>query len=155
MKVATICYCLHDDDVLLGMKKVRFGAGKWNGFGGGAEEGESIEQTAARELEEESGLRAMSESLKKVAVISFYFGEKPMFECHVFLAREWEGEPHESEEMKPQWFPVAGLPYKDMWPSDLYWLPAVLQGHTLTAVCHFDSEGKIVDQFEMTQGVVP
>lgn len=42
--------------ILLGLKKRGFGAGKWNGFGGKVEKGETIEAAALRELEEESGL---------------------------------------------------------------------------------------------------
>ncbi len=45
-----------DGSVLLGMKKRGFGAGKWNGFGGKVEKGESNTQAAIRELEEESGI---------------------------------------------------------------------------------------------------
>ena len=41
--------------MLLGMKKVRFGRGKYNGFGGKADEGESMRAAAVRELREESG----------------------------------------------------------------------------------------------------
>jgi len=38
------------------MKKRGFGVGKWNGYGGKLEEGESIERCATRELEEECGI---------------------------------------------------------------------------------------------------
>lgn len=34
--------------VLLGMKKRGFGAGKWNGFGGKVQPGETIEEAARR-----------------------------------------------------------------------------------------------------------
>ena len=42
--------------VLLGMKKRGFGVGKWNGFGGKVQEGESIRDCARRETLEECGL---------------------------------------------------------------------------------------------------
>lgn len=44
--------------VMMGMKKRGFGVGKWNGFGGKVEAGESNEQAAIRELEEESSVVA-------------------------------------------------------------------------------------------------
>jgi 8-oxo-dGTP diphosphatase / 2-hydroxy-dATP diphosphatase len=149
MKAATIVFCIRDDEVLLGMKKVRFGAGKWNGFGGKVEEGESIDAAALREVKEEAGLSIDPKSINHVAIVSFYFGKKEIFECHAYIAREWEGEPIESDEMLPQWFPLTELPYKEMWPSDLYWLPAVLLGHTLTGMCRFNDEGTVVESFEM------
>lgn len=40
----------HDEQVLLGLKKRGFGAGKWNGFGGKVEEGESIKNCAIRSV---------------------------------------------------------------------------------------------------------
>ncbi|CAN0403706.1 unnamed protein product, partial [Ectocarpus sp. 8 AP-2014] len=49
----------HDaNEILLGMKKRGFGEGKWNGFGGKVESGESVEEAAKRELMEEAGLTA-------------------------------------------------------------------------------------------------
>lgn len=44
------------DQILLGMKKRGFGMGKWNGFGGKVEPGETIEEGALREMAEESGV---------------------------------------------------------------------------------------------------
>ena len=43
------------------MKKRGFGEGKWNGFGGKVEEGETILQAALRELKEECGASVASE----------------------------------------------------------------------------------------------
>ncbi len=41
--ILTLCLIVDDGRILLGMKKRGFGAGRWNGFGGKVEEGESIE----------------------------------------------------------------------------------------------------------------
>lgn len=41
MRLATLCYLLKDDQVLLAMKKRGFGEGKWNGPGGKVEKGET------------------------------------------------------------------------------------------------------------------
>ncbi|CAN0261386.1 unnamed protein product, partial [Ectocarpus fasciculatus] len=56
-----------DDDakeILLGMKKRGFGEGKWNGFGGKVESGESVDEAAKRELMEEAGVTARELSLR-------------------------------------------------------------------------------------------
>lgn len=53
--------------VLLGRKKRGFGAGKWNGFGGKIEAGETIRQCAVRELREEAGLLAAETALQGAA----------------------------------------------------------------------------------------
>ena len=44
----TLLFVRKDDEILLGMKKRGFGTGKWNGFGGKIEAGETIEQAAVR-----------------------------------------------------------------------------------------------------------
>lgn len=61
----------------------------------------------------------------------------------VFLCDDWEGEPQESEEMKPAWFSKDQLPFTQMWPDDPHWLPHVLAGKTLTAEFAFDAQEQI------------
>ena len=45
--------------LLLGMKKRGFGAGKWNGFGGKIEPGETPRQAAIREIREEAFIESV------------------------------------------------------------------------------------------------
>jgi len=47
-KVLTLAFVRRHGEVLLGYKKCGFGAGKWNGFGGKVEPGETIEDAAKR-----------------------------------------------------------------------------------------------------------
>ncbi len=137
MRLVTLCFLLQKDRILLGMKKRGFGAGKWNGIGGGVQValGETIEDAARREVTEEIGVTVRD--LDRVALLHFESKGRPEevweFECHVFLAREWDGEPVESEEMRPQWFTVDAIPFNEMWPDDRFWLPRVLRGERLEA----------------------
>jgi len=55
-KVLTLVMPRREGRILLGMKKRGFGQGRWNGFGGKVEKGESVAEGAARELLEESCL---------------------------------------------------------------------------------------------------
>ena len=123
------------------MKKRGFGAGKWNGMGGKIHEGEIIENAAIRELEEEVGIQGKAENLEKVALLKFRCA-KPDFnwDVHVFFLRNWEGEPVETEEMRPQWFPVDAIPYDSMWVDDKHWLPEVLAGRKLEAEFVFNDD---------------
>ena len=52
-KQLTLVAVLKENNILLGMKKRGFGEGRWNGFGGKVETGETIEEGAKRELKEE------------------------------------------------------------------------------------------------------
>lgn len=140
MRLVSLLYILDGDRVLLGKKKARFGAGYWNGFGGGVEEGETIEESACRETKEECGLLVEPHALSKIAHIKFNFEEKPEYnhDVHVFTTDSYSGEPVESEEMFPQWFTLNELPMNEMWPSDPHWVPLVLQqGKKIEAECVF------------------
>ena len=147
MKSVTLCFCFSEGQVLLAMKKRGFGAGKWNGYGGKVLENETLRSAAVRELEEESGLVACEEALEQVGLIRFYFDGSQLFECHVFLARAWRGEPLESEEMKPRWFPVSQLPLEEMWAADGKWVPLILKGKKLEADVNFNADGSAVKDF--------
>jgi len=86
--------------------------------------------------------------LEKVAVLNFcfpYISEEKEWDqnVHVFLAREWEGTPFETEEMRPEWFNEKEIPYDKMWDDDKLWLPEILEGKKLKADFIF-KEGEII-----------
>jgi 8-oxo-dGTP diphosphatase / 2-hydroxy-dATP diphosphatase len=153
MRSTTLCLLLKDDRVLLAMKKRGFGAGRWNGVGGKVQEGETIEAAALREMEEEIGVRAKEGALEKAAFLTFYFKTKPEWdqEVTVFVLREWEGEPSESEEMKPAWYAFDQVPYAEMWPDDKDWLPIVLDKRKVKADFHFADLGDVFEKVELAE----
>ncbi|KZV82718.1 hypothetical protein EXIGLDRAFT_684594 [Exidia glandulosa HHB12029] len=98
----------------------------YNGFGGKKEPDETILEAAKRELKEESGIDAQ---LKHIGTLLFVVGtEAPAFDVHIFSASTYESTPEETEEMRPQWFSYDDIPYADMWPDDIFWLPDLLAG---------------------------
>lgn len=124
-KILTLCMVVKDNQILLGMKKRGFGVGRWNGFGGKVEEGETIEEGARRELEEEVGIRALS--MQKVGILDFSFENDPkLLEVHIFKVSDFTGEIVETEEMKPQWFSFDSIPFDQMLSDDIYWFPYLL-----------------------------
>ncbi len=125
-KLLTLCLIYEHPRILFGMKKRGFGAGRWNGFGGKLNEGETVEKGAKRELQEEAGVTATE--MEKRGILEFEFQTNgDIFEVHVFRVKSFTGMPTESEEMKPQWFDVADIPYDAMWPDDRFWLPLFLK----------------------------
>lgn len=125
-KLLTLVVVVQPGRVLLGMKKRGFGAGRWNGFGGKVQAGETIEDGARRELHEESSLTV--DELEKVGNIKFEFvGDTELLDVHIFRADSYNGEPTESEEMRPQWFDSHQIPFSQMWPDDIFWFPLLLQ----------------------------
>jgi len=136
------------------MKKRGFGANRWNGYGGKLNEGESLEDAAIRELHEESGLKVRKDALKKISEIDFLFVKKPEWDqcVHTFFVNEWEGEPKETEEMRPQWFDIGAIPYGEMWPEDKLWLPRAILGEKIKGKIYFkDLEGN-AEKVEFGEG---
>ena len=143
METVTLCFLIRRGEVCLAMKKRGFGAGRWNGYGGKVRERESLGEAVVREIREESGIEMKPHDLKSQGDIEFYFRDHPEFNqrVYIFTARSWQGEPCETEEMKPQWFPIDRLPLKDMWASDAKWVPLVLAGKKVTGECHYKDSG--------------
>ncbi|KAJ9589471.1 hypothetical protein L9F63_017332 [Diploptera punctata] len=142
-KLLTLAMVRQGENILLGFKKKGFGQGKWNGFGGKVEMGETICQATIRELEEESGL--IAKAMDKVAILEFEFLNDPVIlEVHVYDIVKYEGEPIESDEMVPQWFPVNDIPYEKMWLDDLIWYPEYLKGSKFKAYFLYEGFDKIL-----------
>ena len=154
---ATVCtlLLLRDNDavagprLLLGMKQRGFGKGKYNGFGGKVEPGESVLACALREMREESGLGISPSDTAHVGFLSFTFESTPGEElhAHVFTAQggAHTGVPVATEEMAPRWFSLREpLPYADMWADDALWMPLLLEGSRFRGSFHFRGHGEIV-----------
>lgn len=143
---ATLVFLLKGDNVLLAIKARHIGEGKWNGYGGGIEDDETVRECVSRELEDESGLVTDPTKLVKMAVINFHNtksdGEQFTCRVHIFFAYEWRGEVKETEEMlTPTWFPINNLPLDNLMPADPDWLPLVLAGQKIIGEA-FYSEGQ-------------
>lgn len=130
-------------EICLAMKKRGFGVNRWNGVGGKVEKGEKIDAGALRETREEIGVEIRQSN--KVAELSFFFPHHPTWnqKVHVYFSEMWNGEPSESEEMRPRWFSAQELPFGQMWPDDEFWIPEVLSGKLVKATFVY-SEGDVI-----------
>lgn len=148
MYSTTLCFLVTESKILLGMKKTGFGQGKYNGFGGKIEQGETVRQATIRELEEESGIQVNEAQLEPVGILDFIFPASPQLrhDVHIFIARTWQGQPVETEEMRPQWFLFSDIPYSDMWQDDLYWLPKVLAGKIVNGTIIFADNNEDIQE---------
>lgn len=151
MLQATLCFVIQAEQVLLGFKKRGFGAGKYTGFGGKIEPGESPVMTSVRELHEEAGLLTTATEHRCIALLTFNFPSRPNWdmEVHVFLVEQWVGSPTESEEMQPTWFDYKALPYHQMWDDAHYWLPLVLDRSLIRGRFVFHPDNETVQHYHI------
>ncbi len=141
MTAGTLVYMITGAHVLLAMKKRGFGANLWNAPGGKIEFGETAKISAIRETQEEVGLTpVLSEPIGEILYHDKVHGN---WKVTVYRTEEFSGAATESEEMKPQWFPLDAIPYKTMWPGDDQWLPYVLENKKFAAELWFDGQGHL------------
>jgi len=145
LRDSTLCFLVKEDKVLLAMKKRGFGKGRWNGVGGKLNDKETIRQAAIRETKEEIDVSV--KQIEKIAVLDFYFPQNQEWnqKVSVFMAKKWDKEPLETEEMAPKWFKQDKLPFESMWPDDVYWLPLVLKGKKVKAEFLFGENDILLD----------
>jgi mutator protein MutT len=146
---ATLCFLIRGDppaEILLGFKKAGFGVGKYNGFGGGIEIGETVAEATVREVREEIGVKIDEGDLQYAGQLTFEFPANPDWnqKVYVYLTRTWDGEPVESTEMTPSWFAVEDIPYERMWEDDSHWLPRVLAGERIRGWFSFREDNETV-----------
>jgi 8-oxo-dGTP diphosphatase len=149
VRQVTLCFLRRaagdSGEVCLGWKKTGFGVNKWVGIGGKVDDAarETVAQAARRELREE--VRVEAGELTKVAELTFLFPHQPAWNMHthVYLVRAWQGQPTETEEMRPRWFAVDEIPYAAMWDDAQYWLPRVIAGERLRARFSYDQANRV------------
>ncbi len=144
--ICTQIYLINGGKICLPLKKRGFGALWHNGYGGKVEKGETVLESAKRELKEESLVESLS--LEKRAVLTFKFiktGE--IVVSHVFLCKKFNGMPKETEEMKPYWFGFDKIPYHKMWPDDKFWMQVFLSGKKFKAEFEFLDKNPTIGSF--------
>lgn len=154
MRHAVVCLLVQGwppQHVLLAYKKRGFGVNKIVGIGGGIEAGETPESAALREIYEEIAVAVPDHALESAGVITFLFPNQPLWNhyVHIFLVNEWSGEPAESDEVSPRWFPVDTMPFDRMWSDSQHWLPLVLAGQHIEAQFIFAHDNETLSSIEI------
>ena len=125
MKLATLCYIRKDGHTLMihRIKKENdMNAGKWNGLGGKLEPGETPEECAIREIQEESGLRVKSLTLRGIITFPGFSDDEDWY-TFLFVVDDFEGELIDSPEGVLRWVPDEDLLSLNLWPGDRIFIP--------------------------------
>ena len=62
----------------------------------------------------------------------------------MFLVTTWQGEPVETEEMKPAWFSLSGIPFDRMWGDYTYWLAQAVRGQQVAGTFVYAADNKTI-----------
>jgi len=111
IRKAVRCYLIKDRKVVV--TKYKEGNKKFGYYdipGGKIEEGETSEQTAIREMKEETGLKVENLKYKGNMIIEY---PNRIFDFDVFITNESEGEPQEFEENTSEWIEINELLQKE------------------------------------------
>jgi len=135
---ATLLFVRQADRVLLIRKKRGLGAGKINGPGGRLDDGESPLQCAIREVQEELCVTPIG--VEPRGELAFQFVDGYALYVHVFSAIDCEGEPQETDEASPLWFPTDAIPFDQMWADDRLWFPHLLSEQPFRGRFLFDGD---------------
>jgi len=146
---ATLCFVLQDQQVLLIEKQRGLGKGKVNGPGGKFDPGETAEECAIRETQEE--LNVTPHDLENRGMLRFQFTDGYALEAHIFIARRHDGVAIETEEAIPLWTDLNVIPYRRMWADDVLWLPHILDGKSVKGEFLFDGEKMLGVDLEISQ----
>lgn len=127
------------------LKSRGFGKGNWNGVGGKKEMGETIEDSAIREVKEETDL--VMKNFKKMGELEFIFvgAEESNNYTHVFVSNDWEGEPKNMGEGELKFFNIKSIPLEKMWDDDQFWLKDLLNGKYQHMRFYFNKKGKVIE----------
>lgn len=122
---------------------------KWNGYGGKQLHGETVLETAIRELKDESGVQGEKEDLELMAKICFFWPGNETKESdmivYFFFLSVFKGEPKEGEEMgMPKFFFPDDIPLFEMMPADRLFFPKILNDEKIVWNVYFgekDNDG--------------
>ena len=130
MRNTSLCYLENSGRYLMlhrVKKEVDENKDKWIGIGGKFEEGESPEDCAVREIEEETGMVLSPEEMRYRAVVTFVSDEWGTEYMHLFTAsadykRLFQLRGRENEEGTLEWVPVEKVESLPIWEGDRIFL---------------------------------
>ena len=94
-------------------------------------------------MEEEACV--VCDSLQEIGRLKFEFvGDPVLLDVHVFTSETFSGEPQETDEMRPKWFPENEIPFDKMWPDDVFWFPMFLKRAKFSGYFLFEGHDTIL-----------
>lgn len=144
IRKAVRCYLIEDEKVVVTKyKEGNLKQGYYEIPGGKIEEGETPEQTAIREMKEETGLAVFN--LKQKGFMTIEYPNR-IFEFDVFLSHDYEGEPQHFEENISEWIKISELLQKQKILSNVMILDRFFIRGLLDDSCYFIMKIEVDEQ---------
>ena len=142
IRKAVRCFVIKDNDVLVVKYKRNNLKGYYDIPGGKIEEPESIEQTAIREIKEETGLEVRDLKYRGNMRIEY---PNRIYECAILLTSESKGEPQEFDENESLWININELLQQEKLLPDIMILDRFFIKGLLDNDINFDMYIKVDD----------
>ena len=149
---AVVGFVVKDNKVLLGLrKKVSNDLGKnlYAGIGGKVESNESFDDALVREFREEVMISPTKFDEVGTVIFTWLGTSKWNLFTKVYKIDEYEGKIGETNPIKPEWFSIDRIPYKNMWKDNKYWIPQVLSGENFYLMFIYDENGEITEIIDL------
>lgn len=159
---AVVAYLIKDNNVILGLrKKVMHGLGEniISGIGGKVGdieglEGETFEEALSRELKEEIDVEVRD--FLKIGEITCIYPNKPNWNQYIeaYLVSDWDGEPRETEYIRPLEFSIDELPIEKMWEDNTHTVPLMVSGIRIKAKFLYSGSTNLIQDMNIQKDVV-
>jgi 8-oxo-dGTP diphosphatase len=148
MKLATLCYVIDkiaNKTLMIHRikKKDDYHEGKWNGLGGKFNKGESPEECAIREIEEESGLIVINPKMHGFITFPSFDGVDDWY-VFIFTAHEFKGKLIDSPEGRLEWIPNDKITSLNLWDGDKVFLDWLYNDKFFSAKFNYEN-GKFLN----------
>lgn len=134
----SVCFFLHDDEILLAMNHDRPGKITWNGIASPINNTDEMTQGVIKEIYRLTKIMVYEHDLKQAGIIHYFTIDSnhnrtetltiTLYTCHT-----WRGEPVNATGIRPTWFQLEQIPYHEMFEDAQAWLPKILTGSKIIA----------------------
>jgi ADP-ribose pyrophosphatase YjhB (NUDIX family) len=121
-------------------KPVSASRDRWNGVGGLVSIGDSSASALRRFFEALGSKPALGQPMGEVLYHHPVHGN---WKVIAYRIDEYVGEPTSTAQLEVGWFPIAEVPFDQMWPGDALWITKLIEGHKFQAEIWFDEHDKV------------
>lgn len=133
--------------ILLVYHKTGEMSGYYTGLLGEVHENETPHEAAIRIAQDMCGISVQKAELR--AIFEFTFADSDVENEYQYYTTLFNGQPQETDHIKPEWFEIDKIPYSLMPADDAIWYPPFLDGKLQRGKFHFARDNKTLLHYEV------